>query len=427
LGLFAGLFAPVAAFAGADLLDPSAIGKGKASGTGALLDPSGIGLGGSAPATSTPAASTSTASAMGKSSYRGRGMASSVAGSLVNLSATLAGIVRDHKRFKAESEELAEKLRELIDKMTSVMAEYRQGLFCSGCGRTKSDILSKGETFPHSGQKIIKPTQAQLDNKERELQAPIDQTQRDLRNIAETLKRLMDEREEGLAQIDHGISLWHTATSYEHLLLWGQERDSLAHYKAARAKVDAQMKVARAEESQAKTQQASEAARRDLDTWVSAQRTLDAQRVSDRSDIDRAVGQASRMAASERDRLNDAFNRPLLREVLSASVSVILVVRSGGFSGLGGYYRMGDYKPSRHDEIIDSVRSFLTEFVSTPAVDCDSRNSAVLCGTQQFLPATEPSILKPLKDHLNDAFKCDPKIDKLCTPKPANGGPGIRG
>ncbi|WP_304351305.1 hypothetical protein [Comamonas testosteroni] len=54
------------------------------------------------------------------------------------------------------------------------LADYRAGLFCSGCGKTKTEILAKGEEFPHRGQSIVRLGEEELREKERDLQAPID-------------------------------------------------------------------------------------------------------------------------------------------------------------------------------------------------------------------------------------------------------------
>jgi hypothetical protein len=68
----------------------------------------------------------------------------------------------------------------LIDFKTIQMADYRAGLFCSGCNQTKTQILAKNEPFPHAGQQIIKPTPEQIAAKDRELQGPIDRIEGEL-------------------------------------------------------------------------------------------------------------------------------------------------------------------------------------------------------------------------------------------------------
>jgi hypothetical protein len=54
------------------------------------------------------------------------------------------------------------------------LAEFRSGQFCSGCGLTRSQILAKGERFPHPGQEIVMPTQAQIDARAGSWDARID-------------------------------------------------------------------------------------------------------------------------------------------------------------------------------------------------------------------------------------------------------------
>lgn len=73
-------------------------------------------------------------------------------------------------------DELAKARKEFEDLAAgkeAYMAEIRGGLFCSGCGRTKSDIVSKGERFPHSGQHIVPPTPEQIAKFENDYDAKI--------------------------------------------------------------------------------------------------------------------------------------------------------------------------------------------------------------------------------------------------------------
>jgi hypothetical protein len=87
-----------------------------------------------------------------------------------------AAIAEARRTWSADARELAELLRKLAeaarkagqteDKLTEArravaslkrelevaLEEVRAGLFCDGCGRTRSDLLSHGESFPHPGQ-----------------------------------------------------------------------------------------------------------------------------------------------------------------------------------------------------------------------------------------------------------------------------------
>jgi hypothetical protein len=102
----------------------------------------------------------------------------------------------DRSEFAKIDKEVAEtnrKLAALKAERRTALQEMAEGLFCSGCNRTRSDILSKGEQFPHPGQKIIKATQAQINAKA----AEFDRREAQLRN---QLKSLADRRKKAIIQ-----------------------------------------------------------------------------------------------------------------------------------------------------------------------------------------------------------------------------------
>src|SRR5438128_1562168 len=55
---------------------------------------------------------------------------------------------RAEDRLTEARRELAKLKREL----EQALADLREGAFCDGCGRTRSDLLSHGEPFPHPNQ-----------------------------------------------------------------------------------------------------------------------------------------------------------------------------------------------------------------------------------------------------------------------------------
>lgn len=168
-------------------------------------------------------------------------MTSSIVSSLNSLTSAASGLIDEIQALKSKISELELKLISLQQIKEQELDEYRRGLFCSGCNKTKSYILAKGETFPHPGQSIIRPTPEQLAAKERELQAPIDQLERDLWAKRQRLLKATNEREEAFAQIGYGVSLWRTSISFENMLIWKLEDDSIATYKAERE--EAQEKI----------------------------------------------------------------------------------------------------------------------------------------------------------------------------------------
>jgi hypothetical protein len=72
--------------------------------------------------------------------------------------------------YNLESEKLATLKRELnnlIAEKDVVLEDYRQGYFCGGCGKPRSQF-APGETFPHPGQEIVPATPEQIAAKEKE-------------------------------------------------------------------------------------------------------------------------------------------------------------------------------------------------------------------------------------------------------------------
>lgn len=55
----------------------------------------------------------------------------------------------------------------LEKKRDQALDEMRHGEFCTGCGRTRSDILAHGEPFPHPGQQVRPATPEELENTRR--------------------------------------------------------------------------------------------------------------------------------------------------------------------------------------------------------------------------------------------------------------------
>lgn len=94
------------------------------------------------------------------------------------------------------------------------MAEYRAGLFCSGCGQTKSQILSKGEQFPHPGMTIIKPTAQQIADFEAKLNKIIEEYKANRDSAKAPLDDMKGKAQATFNQIKHGIELWRVASNF---------------------------------------------------------------------------------------------------------------------------------------------------------------------------------------------------------------------
>ena len=339
-----------------------------------------------------------------------RAMAVSVVSSLDSLTNAAAERAADVNRFAKRVAALNAELSALRDKMAATLDEYRQGLFCSGCGKTKSEILAAGQTFPHSGQTVIRATPEQIAAKERELQAPIDRDAREQKDVEAQRRKALGEREEALAQIDAGLALWGTSVSFETLLIDLRESQAEAHFKAEKAKLDQQLSVARA----AKPAPGDTAAAKLVARLSDAQSQLNLEWARSRRDLHAARSDAADHSASDQDTLNAYLGRGALQSLNVTAARAAFVSQSSGFNALGGLYRMGAFDPARSSETLPSVETFITEFQSSPA-------------PKGPLAPTTPQPLDSVREKLKELMKCDPAVDGPCNKAPKNGGSGIRG
>ena len=315
---------------------------------------------------------------------QGRGMAVSTVNTLETLTRVGAELVAQEQRLQRQLKELGERLGKLTNYMNEQLEEYRNGLFCSGCNRTKSDIERGGDRFPHPGQSIIQPTPEQIAAKERELKRPVDSTAHELEVADGKRKRNFAEREQVLLQIDAGLSLWRTSLSCEQTALMMDAQQDEARYRAERAKADEQVNKLSMAASRATLQAAAstgkpgaEAAaalakelKAELAFWQQALRELEQRRATEQRQTQRDLAKATGEAQNESEQLNTYLQRDGLRQVLSAVATPSLMAPSAGFNDLGGMYRLGNHDPARHDEVLPSVKDFVTRFQGLPALAC---------------------------------------------------------
>lgn len=123
----------------------------------------------------------------------------------------------EHQRIEDENRrkrgEAVEKNRKLNDDYKSSRREYEQGLFCSGCGLTRSQIHAKGERFPHQGQHVVAATQQQLNELEQkfknlkktnedQIKRAEEQTQQSYRTMQNRIREFEDQRRSDKGALD---------------------------------------------------------------------------------------------------------------------------------------------------------------------------------------------------------------------------------
>lgn len=107
----------------------------------------------------------------------------------------IADILRGLRRYVGQAIEIQKKLerdrealRELKRQRDRALRELRAGAFCTGCGKTRTQIEALGESFPHPGQQTRPATPEELERAEKEfdnrmtpLRLSIDRSESDLK------------------------------------------------------------------------------------------------------------------------------------------------------------------------------------------------------------------------------------------------------
>ncbi|TDM04897.1 MAG: hypothetical protein C4K60_20900 [Ideonella sp. MAG2] len=336
----------------------------------------------------------------------GLSMADSVAGSLDGLTAAAAARVNESARLNRLIDEAQAKLRRAIEVMAETMADYRQGLFCSGCGKTKTEILKAGDTFPHPGQQILRPTLAQIAAKEREMQQPVDRAQSELKELVAKRDKNAAEREEALAKMEAGLALWNTSLAYERQAIEWRLRQSERAYNADRQTLD---------HTAAQVAGTTPEATRERDRIRQARATLEKRQRQSRDDIAAAQSRLAASAADQQRRIDSFLARDPLPRVFSGAANITpYFLPNASFNDLGGLFRMGDFNVARNGETLARVEAFIAAFRRLPAVPAAP------------VPPADGTTQQKVKDVLKELLACDPE-DTECRKPGRHGGTGVRG
>lgn len=270
---------------------------------------------------------------------RGQNFALRVTNSMGTLGTALAALLKEQLQLKTKlGKETVEHEQRTASK-ERLMAEFRNGFFCSGCMQTKSQILAKGEQFPHPGQRVVAPTQAQIDKKDKELQRPIDTLAASIARAKPRLDDLAGRVAVGKEQLAAGASLWRTSHTYWRL---AYERGRMEQEAALRQRV---VDTERAAQQSAETppSESSTAAKQEEERAFWAQ-LIEKQQAALTDFTDQymeELAEINRTRLSQQRTLLDILARdPLNKEV---SVTVVSQPASRGQrpSLLGEPYRMG--------------------------------------------------------------------------------------
>jgi hypothetical protein len=396
---------------------------GATEGASDLLDPGKIGSRPTPSATSPGSAVVSSGRGSGLQPSYARDMASTVVLKIDFLTARGVSLLDEHARLLAKLRDLDAKRHALIQDKEAEMEDYRKGLFCSGCNRTKRDIESKGDTFPHPGQQIVKATQAQIDAKDRALQKPINLMTDEMAQLEKRINELKAAIDEVIDQIDVGIQLWSAAETFEELLIHRLELEHLAASRASRSRIDLRisnlkLELLQAENALPPDSQRIAAAIEDRKPWDEAMARLEEERRNRRRKHGDMLMRADLTARDEASRINGFTARGSIRLHLSPMATASVTYLSIGRPSRAEFFRMGDATPSRKGQTLASVDEFIRNFKEGP-----TERSPTLAQPDK-LPTAAPEpvdrTLKSLKDLL------EPGSGEKAKPKSGNPG-GIRG
>lgn len=350
-GLLAAPVLPSAPAWAQDLLDPTSLGGSKVG----------------APALPTPRAR--------PANWRGpgypRAMAASVTSALVTLVRAYGGIADQIGKLQQQAKDLTAKRDAAIRDKASKLEEYRQGLFCSGCGKTRSEILARGEQFPHSGQTIIRPTAEQIAAKERELQAIIDNLENQIRDAKAKEGQLSPDIDTIRAQIFEGMGLWRSAHGFERRLIRQESYFDDDDYYRQLVIIARQLGDARAQGAAAGTIFQLERGIADLEVWTAALEQLQDRRAKSQASERQALlaneSTARRQADQVRTVANEvagritAFGYAGYLSIVTVPMGVNVDASLAGGEAMGDSFRMGKYDRAGFGEILPNVAQFLAD------------------------------------------------------------------
>ncbi len=340
-----------------------------------LLDPSKMGR--------------STSSAAGGALVRGvaprdgsaRSWFVTVADALERLFAKVQAGGNEHNRLASNESGLKNQVNQAEINKESVLDEFRNGMFCSGCNQTRSQILAKGETFPHSGQSIIRATAEQIAAKEQELNVAINRLRSALNDAIQRVKTLVADLQEAFDQIQAGSGLFSTALyNWKSTIVSHENELSEAFIRQRNAAFAAAAEISSRGEKSSNLQEVR-AALSDLDMWEDIVRKLNASMIADWNAAQAALTEMHTVARTRHGRLMAEGNRithalgvtglstdftAAYYYLLKGAGPEVAPGRFGGEGSEGLRFRLGDATPARRGEVLTSVQGFVNQYRSTP-------------------------------------------------------------
>jgi predicted Fe-S protein YdhL (DUF1289 family) len=345
----------------------------------ALLDPSQMGS--RTPGRATPVPSATGGAAAGHSVAEGRVWFHNTAGALERLFSLVRAQGAELLAARKQANDLAERLAAALRERDGKIDEVRNGLFCSGCNQTRSEILAKGERFPHPGQSIIRATPEQVVAKERELNVAIDRLRQQLQAARDREREKSTLIDEACDQIQAGCGLLSTAT-----YAWRSAIVAREHRAADRLIRERDAAFAAAAQASDLGERASalsavEAARAELDSWAAIVARLNEGFATEWNAVQAAMSEMHGLVKSRIDLLllegqrvestlgvteiQTKFARGYYH-LLKGAGAEVSPGRFGGEGTEGLRFRLGDASPAQRGQVLASVRRFVEVFRAGP-------------------------------------------------------------
>ncbi len=131
---------------------------------------------------------------------------------LKSLAGQLDGISKELKAARAEFGDASATFARRRRENQALLEEYRNGQFCGGCGKMRSQF-PPDDSFPHSGQEIVIPTAKEVAEKEEQFRRQLAPLEARVKELDAKIRRLEKLAPAVLEQLGMGKALWVTATN----------------------------------------------------------------------------------------------------------------------------------------------------------------------------------------------------------------------
>jgi len=143
---------------------------------------------------------------------------------------TMGNAAKQISALEADQKKAEDQLNTLLGQRDFILSEFRRGLFCSQCRRSKSEIEATGEPFPAHLYRVnghpIPATAEQIKEKEQEIDQTIAQLQREIERCKQEIQKQKDASATAWADAQMASAEWRAAVHCEQRLI-GMQADAI--------------------------------------------------------------------------------------------------------------------------------------------------------------------------------------------------------